>query len=302
MQEFMITYTDGSRVTEGLKLLSQFKECKLFVYGVYSSNRKTKYVLKLFPKTKFGVTQYSKEKLMFPLSHKNIISRVPIVCHDDRFYPLLTEHAQYGDFFNLVTKGYLNSEVLVRTYFHQMIAGLEYIHSQGVAHLDLKLDNILLGADFQLKIIDFDQAQSAKDDVITSGGTTNYRAPEVIDGSCYEMTAADIFSAGVILFTFLARQFPFTEKEDPTHTNVNCYSTFVHNNDAFWAGKIKQRGSKNVFTQDFMDLVNGMCDDDCLERFTISQIKASKWYRGPVLDDATLKTQMNAIFQNKNKK
>jgi len=224
-----------------------------------------------------------------------------MICHDDRFYPLLTEHAQYGDFFNLVTKGYLVNEVIVRTYFHQLIAGLEYIHSQGVAHLDLKLDNILLGNDMQLKIIDFDQAQSTKDDVITSGGTVCYRAPEVIDGSCSEMTAADIFSAGVMLFAFLARQFPFTEKEDPTATNVNCYSTFVNNNEHFWTGKIKQRG-KNIFSGDFMDLVNGMCNDDALERYTISQIKSSKWYRGPVLDDATLQTQMRAVFHQKNKK
>lgn len=297
----MITYTDSSRKTEGLTILSQFKDCKLFVYEAYSSSRKTKCVLKLFPKTKFGVTQYAKEKLMFNLSHKNLIKRIPMICHDDRFYPLLTEHAQYGDFFNLVTKGYLVNEVIVRTYFHQLIAGLEYIHSQGVAHLDLKLDNILLGNDMQLKIIDFDQAQSTKDDVITSGGTVCYRAPEVIDGSCSEMTAADIFSAGVMLFAFLARQFPFTEKEDPTATNVNCYSTFVNNNEHFWTGKIKQRG-KNIFSEDFMDLVNGMCNDDALERYTISQIKCSKWYRGPVLDDATLQTQMRAVFHQKNKK
>lgn len=306
MQEFLITYTDSSRTTEGLTILKQFDQCKLFVYEAYSSNRKTKYVLKLFPKTKFGVTQYSKEKLMFPLSHKNLIQRVPMICHDDRFFPLLTEHAQYGDFFNLVTKGYLINEVIVRTYFHQLIAGLEYIHSQGVAHLDLKLDNILLGNDFQLKIIDFDQAQSTKDEVITSGGTVCYRAPEVIDGSCSEMTAADVFSAGVLLYAFLARQFPWTEKEDPTYTNVNSYDTFVHNNDHFWAGKMKQRGSsssgKSIFSDDFIDLVNGMCDDDVLERYTISQIKASKWYRGPTLDDAILRTQMKAVFHQKNKK
>jgi serine/threonine protein kinase len=300
--QLSITYADGSRMTDSLQVTKQLGQGKLSVYEVQSSVRQTSYALKIFPKTKFGITQYNKEKLMFSLKHKNIIQRIPINCQDERFYPLLTEFAQHGDFFDLVTKGYLTTDVIARTYFHQLVEGMEYIHSQGIAHLDLKLDNIMLAADFQLKIIDFDQAQPIKDTIITSGGTTNYRAPEVKDGSCSQMGAADIFSAGIILFTFIARQFPFTEKEDPTHTDVNCYSTFVHNNKGFWAGKIKQRGNKNVFTQDFMELINGMWDTNPATRFTLKQVKASKWFQGAVLDNDNLASQMAAIISMKNKK
>ncbi len=148
--ELDITYTDGSRAFDTLTVTKKLGNGKLFVYEVYSPNRKTNYALKLFPKTKFGVKQYNKEKLMFPLQHPNIIKRIPIACEDPTFYPLLTEFAKNGDFFELVTGGYLSGEVLVRTYFHQLIEGLEYIHSQGIAHLDLKLENLMLGEDFKL--------------------------------------------------------------------------------------------------------------------------------------------------------
>jgi len=298
--ELDITYTDGSRATDTLIVTKKLGNGKLFVYEVYSPTRKTNYALKLFPKTKFGVKQYSKEKLMFPLQHPNIIKRIPIACEDPTFYPLLTEFAKNGDFFELVTGGYLSGEVLVRTYFHQLIEGLEYIHSQGIAHLDLKLENLMLGEDFKLKIIDFDQAQSLKDKLISSGGTICYRAPEVIEGTCTDLAAADVYTAGIILFTFMAKQFPFAEKEqDPTHTDINCYSTFVHNNKLFWLGKIRRKNkmnSKASFTKDYIELLNGMWNVDPDMRFTLKQIKASKWYQGPVLDENMLKIQMKMIL------
>jgi len=299
--ELPIVYTDGPRTPDVLTLTKKLGSSKLFVYEAYSPTRKTNYALKLFPKTKFGVTQYCKEKLMFPLKHRNIIQRIPMICQDDSFYSLLCEFAKYGDFFELVTKGCLSGEVVVRSYFHQLIEGLEYIHSQGLAHLDLKLENLMLGADFNLKIIDFDQAQPLKDDLITSGGSTCYRAPEVMDGSCSHLAAADIYAAGIILFAFFAKQFPFAEKEDPTNTDINCYSTFVHNNKYFWTGKITKKNKtspRGSFTKDFIELLNGMWHVDPTERFTLEQVKASKWYQGPVLDEKTLKIQMKMTLES----
>ncbi len=303
--ELDITFPEESKVsktTDTLSVTRRIGRGKHFVYEVYSPKNKTNYALKVFPKTTFGVKHYSKEKLMFSLQHPNIIKRIPITCVNPTFYPLLTEFATNGDFFELVTKRYLVGEVLVRTYFQQLIEGLEYIHSQGVAHLDLKLENLMLGADFKLKIIDFDQAQSLKDEVISSGGTINYRAPEVMNGTCTNLAAADVYAAGIILFTFMARQFPFSEKEDdPTYTDVNCYSTFVHNNKLFWLGKIRRKNkthNKASFTKDWIELLNGMWHVSPDERLTIKEIKESKWYQGPVLDDNMLKIQMGLTLED----
>jgi len=297
--QLSVIFDHPSRSPEPLNVTKKLGQGKLSVYEVYSPGRKTNYALKVFPKNKFGAIQYSKERLMSRFSHRNIIQFIPASFQDQSFYPLLTEYAKYGDFFDIVTKGCLMTEVLVRTYFRQLIEGIEYIHSQGVAHLDLKLENIMLGSNFELKIIDFDQAQDINDTMITSGGTVNYRAPEVKDGSCSKLAAADVYAAGIILYVFATKEFPFMEKENQTSEDNNSYAGYLKNITGFWASKSKKRGQRNLFTRDFVDLIDGMWNSDPSSRFTINQIKASKWYQGPVLEESSLKVQMNSIIAKK---
>jgi len=290
--EVQVTFSERPANKETLIVQKKIGEGKFGVYRVYCPLRRTYYALKIFPKDSFGASQYKKEKLMFNLKHDNVIKHVPSICHIENHYSLMTEFVLHGDFFDIVTKGLLTTEILMRSYFHQLIEGLEYIHSQGIAHLDLKLENIMLGSDFKLKLIDFDQAQSTSDKRITSGGTISYRAPEVKDGTCSQLTAADVFSAGIMLFSFKAREFPFSEKDDPACKDIKCYSTFVKNNNRFWTGKAELKKDRSFFTQDFIDLVNGMLHKDPSKRFKVKEIKASRWFNGPVLDEESLKDEM----------
>lgn len=58
--------------------------------------------------------------------------------------------------------------------------GLEQVHTKGqVAHLDLKLENLLLDKNFNLKICDFGFAEDINLNVFTSKGTVGYKAPEI---------------------------------------------------------------------------------------------------------------------------
>jgi len=57
--------------------------------------------------------------------------------------------APYGDLTSLMLSNkVISDEKLVRSMFHQLISGIEYLHSQSIAHLDLKLDNLMIGDDF----------------------------------------------------------------------------------------------------------------------------------------------------------
>ncbi len=296
--EITVTFSEEPNTKHTLIVNKKLAEGKFKVYQVQTRSDRSKYALKMFPRNLNGSTQYKKEKIITKLKHRNVIQYVRMKCHDKEYYGLVTEYAKYGDFFEVVTKGLLNNELLVRTYFHHLIEGVEYLHSQGVAHLDLKLENLMLGPGFILKIIDFDQAQPLSDQKITSSGTPSYRAPEVVKETCTNLAAADIYSAGIILYAMKAREFPFLEAEDPENRDPRCYWTFAKNNKAFWELKLGMRRTKDFFSPNFIELVNGMVHPDPELRFKIKDIKASKWYKGRTIDPKSLKIIMKHQWKN----
>jgi len=113
------------------------------------------YVLKSFP-LEDGVPKkaFLNESRFSFLNHPSIISFKHIqkfhktIYKRERFNASNTimEYAAEGDLTTFLQEyGSLNDEKLARTFFHQFIDGVEYLHSQGVVHMDLKLDNLLLG-------------------------------------------------------------------------------------------------------------------------------------------------------------
>jgi len=294
-----ITFFDSTSTKETLICLKDIRVGKLQVFHVYCPQREKYFALKLFPKTAYGVRQYQKEKLMLEFRHPHIIKHIPSMFHHDQFYGILTDYARYGDFFNVTKRGLLDTEDIIRTYFHQLVEGVEYIHEQGVAHLDLKLENIMLGDNFDLRIIDFDQAQKSSEQQMDSGGSVFYRAPEVWEEKCWNLKAADVFSIGVILFAFVAKEFPFMEVADPELENIKSYNMFDKDNQKFWQGKFaREKIDKKLLTEDFIELINGMLIRDVQKRITIKDIKASKWYnKKPILDQKVLKEEMRSRFE-----
>mmetsp|Transcript_17708 Transcript_17708/g.15521 ORF Transcript_17708/g.15521 Transcript_17708/m.15521 type:complete len:91 (-) Transcript_17708:662-934(-) len=70
----------------------------------------------------------------------------------------VTEYMPNGDLESQISKDndFFEDETLIRTYFHYLIDALEYLQSKKIAHLDLKLENIVIGNDLKPKLIDFD--------------------------------------------------------------------------------------------------------------------------------------------------
>jgi serine/threonine-protein kinase len=98
-------------------------------------------------------------------------------------------------------------------------AGLEAIHEQGILHLDLKLENVLLGANGAPVIVDFGIARlfaaggGEDDDCAITGehvieGTPRVMSPEQINGQDVDVRS-DLFSFGVLLYELLSGETPF---------------------------------------------------------------------------------------------
>ncbi|TNN78084.1 Serine/threonine-protein kinase STK11 [Liparis tanakae] len=99
-----------------------------------------------------------------------------------------------------------NGEANVKKYFCQLLDGLEYLHSQGIVHKDIKPGNLLLTTDGGLKISDLGVAEAlhpfADDDTCrTSQGSPAFQPPEIANGlDTFSGFKVDIWSAGVTLW------------------------------------------------------------------------------------------------------
>lgn len=67
--------------------------------------------------------------------------------------------------------------------YKQILEAVEYVHQQGYAHRDLKLENILIGNDGLLKLADFGCAKSTAETLTEVKGTEYYMCPEIIQNS-----------------------------------------------------------------------------------------------------------------------
>jgi len=243
-------------------------------------------VMKLYPiESNEVIFEFLNQARFSSLNHPNLITSIEVnekltfSLQGEQFQAsaVLMEAAEYGDLADgpLVSM-FMQDEKLLRTYFKQLICGLEYLHSNGICHLDLKPDNLLIGSDLNLKIADFDTTFRKGDSVIWSQGTRNFRAPEIIAKRCEDPEAADIFSAGIILFTWKAGFLPFLEK----NPELNPSELSRRDKSGFWAKQEQRSKGKIDFSKDFKDLFTVMVKTDVFERATLEEVKSSKWVSG----------------------
>jgi carbon catabolite-derepressing protein kinase len=124
-------------------------------------------------------------------------------------YYLALEHAEGGDLVNLIQKTGRLSEALSRYYFARLLSALEYMHSCGLAHRDIKPDNVLLDGQLNPLLADYDQAGSIGVNH-SPAGTYKYMAPEQHSTTLqYIGEKVDIFCMGVLLFCMMTGHAPF---------------------------------------------------------------------------------------------
>lgn len=95
---------------------------------------------------------------------------------------LIMEYAERGDLMQFVRSREKLEESQAANLFLQIVEAIEYIHSVGVAHRDIKPTNILLTKDLQVKLADFGLSNTYKpgSKLSSSCGSPCYAAPEII--------------------------------------------------------------------------------------------------------------------------
>ena len=174
------------------------------------------------------------------------------------------------------------SEDISRKIFYDILKAVETCHKCGITHGDIKLQNILLNSNFNLKLIDFGFAKNIKDGLISEiTGSRFYNAPEMFCCATkgYDGVFADIFSLGVVLFVLVMGFYPF-DKPNMTDSRYKLISKKDYHN--FWKKceqKISSSSSYTGVSHEFKDLFEKMVCNRPKERITINEIKKHPWIK-----------------------
>lgn len=213
------------------------------------------------------------------LVHQNIIryihSRLDTESTPKKLYVYL-EFVTGGSLTSLMKSlpnGCLPYEV-VRVYSRHMFQGLEFLHSNQVAHRDVKGDNLLISMDTGIaKLADFDQAKIMptqgtlrKAATATLAGTPYWMAPEVItDEAGYDPFKADIWSAGCTVAEMITGRAPWTPMSNVMHImNKLAMSTG-------WPDAVP-KDPKELGSQDAYDFLDKCFCRDASQRPTASTL------------------------------
>ena len=168
------------------------------------------------------------------VNHPNVVQYVDFFEGTSNMW-IVMEYIKGGDMMEYILNNGPLTEKLARPLVLEIVDAMEYLHSLGIAHRDLKPDNILLdwrGNELHAKISDFGLAKVVSPGTVlkTFCGTMNYLAPEVFMGggrAAYSQNV-DRWSLGVIVYVALSGLSPFdgTSQEQLSKNILNVRITY----------------------------------------------------------------------------
>jgi serine/threonine protein kinase len=222
--------------------------------------------------------------LMKKLNHPNI-TKILEMFDDEKFFLIIMEYINGGNLFSFVKKRRKLSEKIAKFLFRQIILGIQHMHSKNIIHRDIKLENILIDLNNNIKICDFGISlilDSMTDVLYEHCGTPMYIAPEILlsnESQGYLGPPIDIWSAGIALYIMLSGNIPFniTEISNGIHDEVKSKDIKKNNILLQYSILTKQPTKIEGISDSAQDLLKGILNKDPKKRLTIEQILNHPW-------------------------
>jgi len=121
------------------------------------------------------------KEIMFECEHPFLVGMEYLFQNDMRLY-FVMPFIRGGELYKIYQAQKRFEEPQVKFYTAQMVMAIGYLHSKGIVHRDLKLENILVDQKGYIKIIDYGLAKMLKDteEATSFCGTPEYLAPEMV--------------------------------------------------------------------------------------------------------------------------
>lgn len=160
-----------------------------------------------------------------------------------------------------LTKNKNLSEDEIKFIYLQILRAVNYLHTNGIVHRDLKCENVTLNEKMHVKLVDFGFARRDKMMSMICG-TPNYMAPEICKKLVHDPKKVDVWALGIILYYLLTEKFPFEGK--------NIYEL----NQSI----IKGDYDDSDLSEDQKSLLNSMLEVEPQKRKDCENILNSNWF------------------------
>jgi len=200
--------------------------------------------------------------ILTSLRHKNVIQLYDVVNQYNNII-LVMEYAEGGELSKLIEKHLYLSESHASRLFSQILDGLVYCHRLKVIHRDLKLENILLDSEGNIKIVDFGLSERLLGDAKLESvcGTPLYMSPELMRGQKYD-GSTDVWSLGVVLYAMVCGFLPFAAKNLQNLSQKVCNGFFT---------------IPSFLSKGLTDLIRSMLEVKSLDRLPLESIQNHSW-------------------------
>ena len=170
--------------------------------------------IKMIPKELFPRDKLDRElDILRRLEHPFCCAFYEFI-EDADYYYIVCELVEGGSLFALLSKFGVPPEWRIRHFFVELVSAVDYLHNTlGLAHRDLKLENVMLDRYGNVRLIDYGlgNAVHGSECLQTACGSPAYAPPEMMRGKPYNV-AADIWSLGVVLYALAVGKLPFEDK------------------------------------------------------------------------------------------
>lgn len=272
----------GSGAGGSVRMMERPSDHKVFAVKEFRKRRPNESM------QKYAKTMTAEYALGAALHHKNLIETIDLIKEGDKYYEVM-EFGEH-DFFELVMSGELSTPQ-INSAFKQIMDGVAYLHSMGVAHRDIKLDNCVVDGNGVVKLIDFGSAvifryPASPKIHLARGilGSDPYLAPEVFERRPYQPQCADIWSCGIIYCCEYLRRFPWKlpKSEDAS------YRKFAENPANLDGEHPHQENSRKItgpwrvlrlLPRDSRPIIGHILTIDVAKRATLEDIYADPWFK-----------------------
>ena len=186
-----------------------------------------KFAMKIYEKEKLNSNSkkscvYKEIQILKKLKHKNIVKLIEVISTEKQILIVqeLIEGISLREYYNNEIRNQkgisIHKENIFRTIFKQIFEAMDYVHRQGMAHRDIKLENILIKKNYEIKIIDFGFGMYNPENKLQKFfcGTPNYMPPEIAEKKPYVGQLADMWSLGILVYKIFCADFPFKGKDE----------------------------------------------------------------------------------------